>query len=161
MKSKLDKEKRKKEKLRLQKRANDIHTINKFVTDSDKTLGVLHALPVKAKQDITLNVAEITKFCSLYAKDTQLLILQSNLEISKLSLEKEELLFKSSHITGNIFQHIARKISISVNSAKNNRNMVASQKLLSQYEQEAQILSDALKICSEFGRRLSFYLSFE
>ena len=158
MKSKIDKEKRKKEKSWLKKRANEIKSINKFIVDSSRTLSILHMLPTKSKQDITLAVAEVTKACSLYAKDTQLRILQTNLEITKLSLEEKELL--SKNITGNIFQRIVKKIEISVASTKNKHKTIAAQNLLSQYEEDAEILSKALKICAEYGRRLSFYLSF-
>ena len=140
MKSKIDKEKRKKEKSWLKKRATEIKAINKFIADSSRTLSILHMLPTKSKQDITLAVAEVTKACSLYAKDTQLRILQTNLEITRLS--------------------IVKKIGISIASAKNKQKTIAAQNLLSQYEEDSEILSKALKICAEYGRRLSFYLSF-
>lgn len=158
MKSKIDKEKRKKEKSWLKKRATEIKVINKFIADSNRTLSILHMLPTKSKQDITLAVAEVTKACSLYAKDTQLRILQTNLEITRLSIEEKDLL--SKNITGNLFQRIVKKIGISIASAKNKQKTIAAQNLLSQYEEDSEILSKALQICAEYGRRLSFYLSF-
>lgn len=160
-----------KNKLQKRKKADDVYTktlkdINSFINDSEKVSYALAKLSKESLEELTVYVANITQRSILLSKQCNLELVSYNLQIVQknfIMLEKKKALdvLKESKSNLNIFKYLKQKHMLSKEIKSLNREISSMQSLISSYKSDLDTCIKALQICSEFGRRLTFYLSFD
>ena len=155
-------ESRKKAKLEMKKRDKMIKRINELIKGYNDALDVLHLLSIATKKSFLLSIADIAKASCLYSHQLTLLSVQIAANMLISTIKKKQLIDEfHSHDNKNIFQCISKKIKIVMKLIKYSYDIAAAKQLLNKYQHDLNSLSNALEVCSEYGRRLSFYFSFE
>lgn len=164
-------DKDKKQQIRNQKEiekyeAEILNSIRIFISSSRTLLDILHTLSTDKKKTVTLNIAELTKQCSEMSKKRCLQIAEGTLMISQRRLELEQNDYALSQLNTHkneytTIQYFKKKSQIKCKIKDINKHISDLQDIISVYQAEVDTYKNALNICSEFARRLKFYLSCE
>lgn len=166
MKNKEDKEKMQEQKEISRQEAKILERTTAFISISKRTLDLLHDFSVEKKRKLVLDVADITKVCSYMSKNRQYDILVFHLQMINLNDEIEHLQNELTNLEANKKankrqDYSSKKHQICKEISIAEKDIASIKKNILTYESEVKIYSTALQICSEFGRRLNFYLSVE
>ena len=141
-------------------------TVQHFISNSEKISYGLSGLSLDNKKYLTLTVAEITKICSQMYKKRNLELCLYNLQIYQLRFKKSEnetllknlLAHKNKH---SLLAYLQEKHQLSKEIRSIESSISSLENSISFCQTELNTYKKALDICSEFARRLRFYLSIE
>ena len=144
--------------------ARCLASITTFIASSQQWLDVLSSLPLENKKQMTLKIADITKVSTNIIQTRSLQILQFCSQIEKCRNEIAVLRKTLNDLPCNesgLIQYMKKKHKLRKEISLLQRKITSLQSKFSSYRSEIDTYQTALDICSEFSRRLKFFLEYE